>query len=72
LILAADANGYDVMLTVDHGMPHQQPRGVRRLALILVHSSTNRTEDLLPLVDAILDALEKIKPGEIVSVPSSV
>jgi hypothetical protein len=36
--------------------------------LFLSVSKTNQIEDLLPFVDAILDALKAIMPGEIVPI----
>jgi predicted nuclease of predicted toxin-antitoxin system len=68
LIKAAELAGYDVLLTVDQGVPHQQNLAGRRLSIIVVLSSTNQIEDLLPLADAILSALETITLGEIVRV----
>ena len=61
---------YEVVLTVDQGMPHQQPRRDRKLALILIRSRTNQIHDLLPLVEDIRDALQTINPAEIVSIPA--
>jgi predicted nuclease of predicted toxin-antitoxin system len=69
LLRAAEAAGYQALLTVDHGMGFQQPSTGRKLALILIHSPTNQIEELLPLVSAILLALETIKPGEITALP---
>ena len=60
LLRAAEVACYDVLLTVDHGIPHQQPPGWGKLSIILVRSRTNQIEDLLPLVDAIMQALETI------------
>lgn len=67
LVRAAETAGYDVLLTVDQGIPHQQPVS-RRLAIILVRARTNQIEDLLPFVDAISEALKTITPGQIVSI----
>lgn len=67
LLRAAEHAGYDVLLTVDHGMPHQQAAG-RRLSILLIHPRTNQLEDLLPLVDAVLRALETIREGQAVVV----
>jgi hypothetical protein len=61
---AAEAAGYDVLLTVDRGIPHQQRSTGRKLSIILVRSRTNQMEDLLPLADAISQALETIQPGQ--------
>ena len=71
LLRAAEAAGYDVLLTVDHGLPHQQRAAGRKLSIILVHSRTNQMEDLLPLVDAILRVLETIQPGQAATVSLS-
>ena len=68
LLRAAELAGYDVLLTVDQGIPQQQRRGGRKLAIVLIRARTNQMEDLLPLVDAILEALQSIKPGQIVRI----
>jgi predicted nuclease of predicted toxin-antitoxin system len=71
LLRAAVAAGYDVLLTVDQGIPRQQPPGNPMPSIILIRSRTNQMEDLLPLAPAILQALESIRPGETVVVPYS-
>ena len=71
LLRAAEAAGYDVLLTTDHGIPHQHSPTGRRLSIIVVRSQTNQLEDLLPLVKAILAALETIQPGQTVVIPVS-
>src|SRR5258708_724418 len=71
LLRAAEIAGYDVLLTVDQGIPHQHSQTGRRLSIILVRSRTNQIEDLLPLVGTILRALEAIQPGQTVAIPSS-
>ena len=68
LLRAAETAGYDVLLTVDQGLTHQQSAG-RKLSIILIRSRTNQLEDLLPLVDSILKALEMILPGQTVGIP---
>jgi predicted nuclease of predicted toxin-antitoxin system len=70
LLRAAELAGYQVLLTVDQGLPHQQQSLDRKLSVILLRSRTNQIEDLLPLVDPILQALEAIQPGQTVMVPS--
>lgn len=71
LLRAAEAAGYDVLLTADQGIPHQQRSAGRRLSVILIRSRTNQIDDLLPLVDAILQSLEIIQPGQTMAIPSS-
>src|SRR5579864_4725407 len=71
LLRAAEDAGYHVLLTVDQGIPHQQSSVGRRPSIVLVRSRTNQIEDLLPLVDGILRALETIQPGQTVVVPAA-
>ena len=71
LLLAAEVAGYDVLVTVDQGIPHQQDSAGRRLSIILLHSRTNQLDDLLRLVDAIVQALDTIQPGQTVEIPAS-
>jgi predicted nuclease of predicted toxin-antitoxin system len=68
LLQAAEVAGYDVLLTVDQGIPHQQGPAGRKLSIVLVHSRTNQIEDLAPLVDPILRTLQTIAPGQIVEI----
>ena len=68
LLRAAELAGYEVLLTLDQGLPHQQHMEALKLAIVTIRSATSQIEDLLPLVDAILAALPSIKPGEIVQI----
>ena len=45
LLLAAEAAGYEVLLTVDQGIPHQQNFAGRKLSIVLVRSRTNHLEE---------------------------
>jgi hypothetical protein len=69
LLQAAVKAGYEVLITVDHGIPQQLSAATSGLAVILMRSRTNQLEDLLPLADEILRGLGSIRPGEIVSIP---
>jgi predicted nuclease of predicted toxin-antitoxin system len=71
LLQAAERGGYQVLLTVDQGIPHQQPAMGRKLSIILIRSRTNQMEDLLPLAVAIIKALDFIQPGQSVLIPFS-
>ncbi len=69
LLKAVELAGYQVLLTVDQGIPHQQPHFGRSLSIILLRARTNQIEDLLPLVDSITQALQSIRPGQSISIP---
>jgi hypothetical protein len=66
LLMLAEQAGFDVLLTVDKGMPHQQNLSSRKIALLIVRSRSNEIDDLLPYVPACLQALQSIKAGELV------
>lgn len=68
LLQAAERAGYEVLLTVDQGIPYQASSASRTLAVIVIRSRTNQLEDLRPLVGSVLDALASISPGQIVIV----
>jgi hypothetical protein len=70
-VAAGGRDCYDVLLTVDQGIPHQQNPAGRKLSIILLRSRTNQIEDLLPLVDAILQTIEMIQPGQSIAIPFS-
>lgn len=66
LLHEAEDAGYDVLLTIDQGVPHQQNLSAeRRIAILIVHARTNQLEDLLLEVDGILEALAGIRPGKV-------
>ena len=71
LLQAAEVAGYDVLLTVDQGIPRQQSVGRRKISISLIRSRTNQIEDLLPLAPAILQALESIQHGQSLAIPFS-
>jgi hypothetical protein len=56
---------YDVLITMDRGIEHQQNIGSLPYGVILVRAASNRMAHLVPLVPAILEALEDVRPGQI-------
>jgi predicted nuclease of predicted toxin-antitoxin system len=68
LLIAAEAAGYDVLVTVDQGLAYQQNLAGRRLSIVSIRARTNQLEDLLPLVDGILEALKTIRQGQIIQI----
>jgi predicted nuclease of predicted toxin-antitoxin system len=61
---AADA-GFEVFVTMDRKLRHQQNlRGIP-FGIVLVRARTNRLGDLLPLVPALLAAIAQVRAGEI-------
>jgi hypothetical protein len=60
--------GIDGFLTVDRSLPFQQNLRASGIAVVLVVARTNRLKELRPLVTAILEALDKVKPGALITV----
>ena len=64
LLEAADGN-FDVLLTVDQNIPHQQNTTGLRIAILILISHSNAYPALKLLLPKALEALKQIKPGEI-------
>lgn len=64
LLRLAEAD-FDVLLTNDQNIEHQQNLAKFNLALIVVLAPTNDIADLKPLMPAVNETLKTIKPGEI-------
>ena len=67
LIKAAQGN-FEVLITVDKNIQHQQNRSELSIAIIILSAFTNRYESLSPLVSRAIQELESIRVGEIVTV----
>lgn len=61
---------FDILLTTDKGIPHQQNLSTFDLAVVLVRAGSNAYEHLEPLMDEVLTAMDSISPGTIVRVPA--
>jgi hypothetical protein len=65
LLSAAEAAGFDVLVTVDQSIPDQQNLEDRTIALLILSAPTNRLRDLRSLIPAALAALDAIRPGQV-------
>ena len=68
LLALAERSGWQVLLTMDQGMPYQQNLKGRAISLAIVRARSNRLPDLLPHVPPILEALRSIKRGQAVRI----
>lgn len=68
LLEAAEAAGFDVLITTDQSIPDQQNLAKRRISLIILCGPTNRLRDLEPLVPSAVSALRSIRRGEAVRI----
>ncbi len=67
LLRAADGN-FDVLVTVDKSIRHQQNLQSFQIAVLLLNARTNKYEDLQPLVPQALEAIKTVQPGSVVLV----
>lgn len=68
LLDAAEAAGFDVLITADQEILHQQDLRKRRISILVLCGPTNRRKDLEPLIPTALKSLAIIQPGEVVEV----
>ena len=59
---------FDVMLTMDRNLPHQQNLTGLAFGLVLIRAPSNRLIHLRPLVPAVLMILPTVRPGQLVVV----
>ena len=64
-LLALAAAEFDVLLTADKGIEHQQNLATLPIAVLIVLSRSNRMVDMAPAVTAILAALSELPPRSI-------
>lgn len=67
-LLRLAAAEFDVLLTVDQGIPYQQNLPGLDLALVIVRAPSNDINDLRPNMPEVLRVLETIRPGQVVYV----
>jgi hypothetical protein len=63
--------GFDVLVTMDNNMVHQQNIGRYLIALVALRAQSNRLGDTRPLMPALLALLPNIKPGTVTFLPEA-
>src|SRR6266851_2455477 len=59
---------WDVLLTIDKNIRHQQNVSGRRIGILILRAKSNRLPDILQHLPACIAALKTIQPGDIVEV----
>jgi hypothetical protein len=67
LLRAADGL-FEVLLTVDQGLPYQQNLSGLHIAVVVIVAASNDIDDLRPMLPRVRETLAQIRPGEIVRV----
>ena len=68
LLKAAEAAGFEVLVTVDQGIEYQQNLRAHNLMIIILRAASNRLSDLLPLAPLCLDCLNSPQPGNVIRI----
>ena len=68
LLTLAERSGFQVFITIDRGIEYQQNLKPRSIAVLLIHTKSNRLVDLLPHVPEILKAQGSLQPGQLTKV----
>lgn len=69
-LIAAAREEFDALVTMDGGIPHQQNLEGAGLVILLLEASSNRLEDLAPLVPEAKAVLSRARPGALLRVPT--
>ena len=67
-LLHTASGNFDVLITVDQNLPHQQNIGSHQIAVLIMMADGITYPDLKLLVPQVLTALLTIKPGELLLV----
>jgi hypothetical protein len=67
-LLKLAGSSFDVFLTADQNLEHQQNPDSLSVAVVVLMAPTNRLESLRPLMPALLRALETLVPRRLVHV----
>jgi hypothetical protein len=60
-----------VFITLDTNLRYQQNLAGRKIAIVIIHSSSNRLDHLRQHFPAIVAVLDRIQPGEIIQLGST-
>ena len=67
-LLSVAEDAFEVLVTVDTNLRYQQNLAGRKIAIVIFRSSSNRLDDLRQHFPACVQAIETIKPGQIVQI----
>jgi hypothetical protein len=67
-LLALAAVDFDVFLTSDRNLSHQQNLSAFDIAVMVFIAASNRIDDLRPLVPRVLELLTTVRPGTVTAV----
>ena len=70
LLLLMAAARFEALLTVDRNIEYQQNIESSGIGVVIVSVRRNRLKELRPLIPQVLAALDRLRPGDVVTVRS--
>ena len=67
-LLSLAEGRFDVLITVDKNLKHQQNITSRRIAILVIRATSNDIDDIRPHLPEMLTRLQSLRPGQIVEV----
>jgi len=67
-LLALAEGHFEVLVTIDKNIRHQQNMTGRNIAILIMRPASNDLDDIRPLVPNALAALQSLKPGHVLEV----
>jgi predicted nuclease of predicted toxin-antitoxin system len=67
-LLALAEGNYDVLVTIDKNIRHQQNMVGRRIAILIIRVPSNDISDIEPRIPEALTALQSIQPGQVIEI----
>ena len=67
-LLKSAESEFDVLVTMDQGIPQQQNLSEIKMGIVLLEAKGNRYEDLAPLMNQVNTVLRTIEKGQVISV----
>lgn len=71
LLATAEAAGFQVLVTGDRNLEHQQNLTGRRLGVVVLAAPSNALEDLVPLASEAVAAIDAVQAGQLLRVPAA-
>lgn len=62
------SGNFDAFITIDGNLAHQQNTGKLPFGVIVLGASSNKIEDIRPLIPEILETLQTLRPGQVAKV----
>ena len=69
-LLRLAQNGFDLLVSTDNGIPHQQDVSRFDLAVVLLRAKSNARGVLAPLMEGVNTALGSVEAGTVVRIPA--